>query len=194
MNNIIHSKQELFDRHFSEFDRQITVDLELCRYCNVSRDGWNRKGVSPFILGCFIYKALQYNLGTPAQVLKAVIDKWDSLMWTSTPIHISIWNKAFNGTQLTSSEWARIQLPLTKIDSIYTTLTSGVKHVCYPVFMGLSRAKGNTLLICSEESYHKTLRLGTASKLTVYGYKESGEYCKLLDGLRRDVLKVVVDF
>lgn len=188
------TQERLFMKHYDELSREIMIDLDLCHYCNIAHDGWHRLLVTPFSVGCLIYNIIRYNLASPEGALKAVINKWDSIKWTSTPINIGIWNKLFSDKNLTASEWAKIQMPLDKIDSIHTTLTSSAKHVCYPVFMGDSRAKDNVLLIVSEESYHKTLNQKTASKLTVYPYERSGNYVDLLEGLRLDTLRVIIDF
>lgn len=179
---------------FDEFHRQIIIDEKLCKDCHISNDMWNRKGVTPFAVACFVYHAIHTLQKTPQEVYETLMTKWDKFNWNHTPIPINIWNRMFNDLPISSSEWDKILFPLRYIHSIYTTISSSTKHKCYPIFLGEHQQVSTDFLICTEESYRKTIIDKTSVKLTAYRYDLAQSPEIILESLRQETLKVIIPF
>lgn len=181
--------------HFDPFNRVIVIDWDLCRQCNIYNDNWGRQGVTPFTVACYVYHAIHTLNKQPDEVLQAIMHKWDSLVWRQSPISITLWNKLFNGLEISSNEWSRVLFPLNYIDSIHTCVTSPtVKHECYPMFLGITKQVPSQFLICTNESYRKTIIDRTAVKVTAYRYGHATGNCNILQGLREETSKVIIPF
>ena len=179
--------------HFDSFHRVIVIDWELCKKCNMFNDNWGRQGVTPFTVACYIYHALHTLNKTPEEVFDAVMNKWDSLVWRQSPISIILWNKLFNGVEISQSEWGKILFPLSFIDTIYTNVTSEkTKHECHPMFLGIHQQVPSEFLMCTDESYRKAIVEKTAVKVTAYRYGHATGNFNILQGLREETSKVII--
>lgn len=183
------------NEHFDIVNRQLVIDQELCEKCSVANDNWGRRGVTPFAVACFVYKAVKILGKTPEEVYNALMTKWDRLTWRThgNDIHISLWNKLFNGYDLSRSEWSKIVFPLDCIDTILTSVTSAnVKRECYPRFFGRARQSNSRFMICTKESYEKAILKGTSVKVTDYFYGDAtGFRGNLYERLRKETTKVI---
>ncbi len=182
-------------KYFDYFNRSITVDWDLCKESNIYNDNWARKGVTPFAVACYVYHALITLNKSPEEVEDAIMNGWDTLVWRFSSIPIVLWNKLFNGDRLSDLEWGKILFPFDYIDSLYTNVTTNkCKRQCHPMFFGRHQDKPGTFMICTEESYHKTVIDGTACKITAYRYGHATGNRDIIQGLRQEVTRVVIPF
>lgn len=181
--------------HYDLVNRTIVIDWELCRHCHITNDNWGRQGVTPFTVACYVFHALHTLNRTPDEVFHAIMHKWDSLVWRNSPIGITLWNKLFNGCELSQTEWQKILFPLTCIDTINTCVTSPTaKHDCHPMFLGIHRQVPSEFLVCTNESYRKTMLDKKATKVTAYRYGYATGNYNILQGLREETSKVIIPF
>lgn len=182
-------------QQFDPFHRVIVIDWDLCRQCHISNDNWGRQGVTPFALACYLYHAIHTLGKTADEAITAIMTKWDSLVWRTSPINIVLWNKLFNGFTLTQSEWSKILFPFRYIDTIRTSVTSpSTKHDCYPLFLTDSKKVPSEFLVCTAESYRKAVTNKTAAKVTAYRYGYATQNTDILQGLREETSRVILPF
>lgn len=175
--------------------KKFVIDEELCRKCSIANDNWGRIGVTPFAVACYFWHCVHTLGKNPDDVYNALMNKWDSFVWRHSPISISVWNKLFNGTDMTTAEWRKILFPLRHISTLMTSVTSvSSKKECYPMFFDDSHWVPEEFMIVTKESYQKTITDKTAVKVTAYKYGSATGNRNLVQGLREEVTKVVFEF
>lgn len=174
-------------------ENQLVIDRDFCIKSHIANDNWGRVGVTPFTVACYVWQALVKLNESPERVINAVTTHWDSLYWGRTSTPISLWNKLFNGRELTDPEWEKVVFPWHYIHSIETCITSpSSKKECYPVFYDGPHIVSNELLIVTKESYTKTSLLQQSSKVTAYRYGHATQMQNLIEGLRKEVTSVII--